>query len=352
MVGAGFKPAPTIIWYFQKNVVSLRMLTNKKQIHMETPNTTDTKNYDLQFLGKGSEYFAILIVNWLLTLITLGFYYPWARAKQLRYTHGQTVLNGERFNFAGTGKEMFSGFIKVILFYIVTMVGFYLLFIKVNVFIAVLFVYLAIFAILPLAIHGSFRYRMSRTSYRGIRFGYRGDKKWLTLKFIKWTLLTIVTLGIYGSWMNMNIRRYTHGNVRYGDVEFNNDAEGGEWFLINLLGLILTIFTLGIYSFWWEKNRFAYYIDRMTMQKGDQKIYCKSTATGSGFLKLRVVNFFIIVFTLGLGTAWAVMRNDRYIWSNIKMAGNINLDEIHQTEEEYTNAFGDGAADFFDIDLA
>ncbi|MCL2416651.1 MAG: YjgN family protein [Bacteroidales bacterium] len=316
-----------------------------------TPNTTQVQNHHFQFLGKGSEYFAILIVNWLLTLVTLGFYHPWARAKQLRYTFGHTALNSERFSFSGTGKEMFRGFIKVILFYIIVFVIFYLLWIKVNIFIGILFFYLALLSIVPLAIHGSFRYRMSRTSYRGIRFGYRGDKKWLIKNYIKWTLLTIITLGIYGSWMNMNIRRYTHKNVRYGDVEFNNDCHGSDWFLINFLGLLLTLLTLGIYSFWWEKNRFDYYIDRMSMQKGEQKIWCKSTVTGLGFLKLRVVNFFIIVFTLGFGTAWAAMRSERYIWSNIKMAGNINLDEIHQTEEEYTNTFGDGAAEFFDIDL-
>jgi len=318
----------------------------------DRPNTAQAQNHHFQFLGKGSEYFAILIVNWLLTLVTLGFYYPWARAKQLRYTFGHIALNDERFNFSGTGKEMFRGFIKVLVFYIVVFVAFYLLWIKVNLVIGILVLYLALFSIIPLAIHGSFRYRMSRTSYRGIRFGYRGDKKLLIKNFIKWTLLTIITLGIYGSWMNMNIRRYTHKNVRYGDVEFNNDCHGSDWFLINFLGLLLTLLTLGIYSFWWEKNRFEYYIDRMSMQKGEQKIWCKSTVTGLGFLKLRVVNFFIIVFTLGFGTAWAEMRSERYIWSNIKMAGNINLDEIHQTEEEYTNAFGDGAADFFDIDLA
>lgn len=92
-----------------------------------TQNTNQTQNYRLEFFGKGSDYFAIMIVNWLLTLITLGFYYPWARAKRLRYVYGQTALNDERFHFAGTGKEMFRGFIKIILFYIAVMVSYMLL---------------------------------------------------------------------------------------------------------------------------------------------------------------------------------------------------------------------------------
>ncbi len=286
-------------------------------------------------------------------MITLGFYYPWARAKKLRYIYGQTALNDERFHFAGTGKEMFSGFIKVILFY-VAVVGFYLLFILVvkSELLAILFLYFAIFAIIPFAIHGSYRYRMSRTSYRGIRFGYRGDRNKLIKKIFVGTFLTIITLGIYTAWLKMNIRKYTHRNIRYGDVEFSNNASGGDWFLLNLIGYFLTIITFGIYIFWWEKEIFAYYIDNMRMTKGEQQIKCKSTATGGGFFKLLVVNFLITVFTLGFGKAWADMRTKRFIFAHIKMKGDINIDEIHQTEEEYTDAFGEDTMDFFDIDLA
>ncbi len=217
---------------------------------------------------------------------------------------------------------------------------------------AVLVLFLAIFGIYPLAIHGSFRYRMSRTSYRGIRFGYRGDRAELFKNCIKWSLLTIVTLGIYGAWLEMNVRRYTHQNIRYGNVEFRNNCDGADWFFLNLKGYFLTVFTLGIYMFWWQRDIFNYYIDNMSMRKDEQKIQCYSTATGGGFFKLLIGNLFIIIFTLGFGTAWAEMRTQRFIWNNIKMKGDINLDEIHQTEEEYTDAFGEDAMDFFEIDLA
>jgi len=319
---------------------------------INTKNTGQKQEYRLQFLGKGSEYFTIMIVNWLLTLVTLGIYYPWARAKRLKYTFGQTALNDERFNFSGTGKEMFRGFVKVILFYIV-LIGIYaaLLF-NIGIFPAILFLIIGFMLFYPLIIHGSFRYRMSRTSYRGIRFGYRGDRNWLLKNSIKWSLLTIVTIGIYGAWEEMKIRRYTHENIRYGNVAFANNCDGTDWFLINLKGILLSIITLGIYSFWWERNMLNYYIDNMSMTKDEQTITCHSTITAGGLFKLQIVNLFLIVFTLGFGTAWAEMRTLNYIWSNIKMEGNIDLAKIRQTEEEYTNAFGEGAMDFFDIDLA
>ena len=34
----------------------------------------------ISFTGSGSEYFRIWIVNLLLTFVTLGLYYPWAKA--------------------------------------------------------------------------------------------------------------------------------------------------------------------------------------------------------------------------------------------------------------------------------
>jgi uncharacterized membrane protein YjgN (DUF898 family) len=88
------------------------------------------------------------------------------------------------------------------------------------------------------------------------------------------------------------------------------------------------------------------------MQKGEQVIYCYSVASGLKFFSLIVTNVLIIVLTLGFGKAWADMRTQIFICENIKMEGDINIDDIHQTEEEYTNAFGEDAMDYFEIDLA
>lgn len=321
-------------------------------MELTAENTSLQQNYRLEFLGKGSEYFSIVIVNWLLTLVTLGLYYPWARAKKLRYIYGNVSLNNERFHFSGTGKEMFIGFIKLMVFYAIILGAFYYLYLQSSLLIAIIILYVGLLGIIPLAIHGAFRYRMSRTTYRGIRFGYRGEREKLVKYFFKWLILTAFTLGIYVFWMEMNLRRYIYGNIRYGDVEFDNESEGFEYFILNLKGYLLTILTLGIYSFWWYRDIFNYFVNTMSMRRGEQKIRCHSTATGIGFLRLLVGNFFIIVFTLGLGKAWADVRLYKFILDNIKLEGNINLDEIQQTEDEYLDAFGEDAMDFFDIDLA
>jgi uncharacterized membrane protein YjgN (DUF898 family) len=310
------------------------------------------QNYQLEFKGEGSAFFGILIVNWILTVLTLGFYYPWARAKQLQYIYSHTTLNNESFYFSGTGAEIFKGFIKLIGMYLLFLVG-YGLFVSYaeSPILAIILLYLCMIAIIPLILHGSLRYRMSRTSYRGIRFGYRGDRKELMVQFFRDILLTIVTLGIYSAWFSMNLRSYTHRHIRYGNVEFSNEARGGEYFILYLKGYLLTLLTLGIYSFWFQKDIFNYYIDKMELKQGENRIKMHSTATGGAFFKLIITNFLLLIFTFGIASAWVEMRTLRFIFSHIQMTGNIDLSAVSQTETEYNDAFGEDAVDFFNIDM-
>lgn len=315
-------------------------------------NYTDQKNYKLNFFGKGTDFFGIIVVNWLLTVITLGIYYPWAKAKVLQYIYGATSLNDDRFTFHGTGKEMFKGFIKAILLF-VCLYGVLFLFISLKMPFIGIFVFYALFlAIIPIAIHGSYRYRMSRTSWRGIRFGYRGDRNKFLRLFFKNVLLTIITLGIYGAWATVEIRTYILSHIRMGSIKFRYKAEGGDFFLLNLKGYFLTIITLGIYSFWWQKELFDFYVNNLYMEKDEQRIRMKSTATGGDFFALIVVNMLLLIFTLGLGYAWVVMRTFNFIVQNVQLEGNIDLDVIAQTEEEYKDATGEDIGDMLDIDFA
>jgi len=314
-------------------------------------NQSGWRKYALSFHGKGSDYFAIIIVNWFLTLITFSLYYPWAKAKQLQYTYGATAFENEHFTFHGTGKEMFKGYIKALLIFgLIFGLFFFFFYLKMPV-IGLIVFYLSFFLITPLAIHGSYRYRMSRLSWRGIRFGYRGNRNELIGKFFKWIFFTLITLGIYGAWYVINLRNYVFSHIRLGDVKMKYKGDGFDFFALNLKGYILTILTLGIYSFWWQKELFEYQINNLSLHKGDDKIVMQSTATGGDFFKLLVVNLLIIVFTLGLGYAWVVTRTMDFTVSKIQIAGDINLDSIQQTEESYRDATGEDMSDFLDIDF-
>ncbi|MCB0793700.1 MAG: DUF898 domain-containing protein [Flavobacteriales bacterium] len=309
----------------------------------------------LSFNGKGGDLFVILIVNWLLTVVTLGIYYPWAKVRRLQYFYEHSELDAHPFHFHGTGREMFIGFIKAVLLF-GALYGVFILLVMQQEAWAIITAYILFFGafllLTPLIIHGTYRYRMSRSSWRGIHFGYRGSLKELYTIFIRDGLLTLITFGIYGAWFQMNLRSYVLGHVRFGNSRFAYQGDGLEYFVLNLKGYLLTLVTLGIYAFWWQRDLFAYYVDHLRWDHGDRgSIKFRSTATGGGFFGLLVGNFFLVLFTLGIGLAWAHVRTMRFVLSNIDLAGDADLDKITQTEQEHRDATADELGDIMDIGI-
>ncbi len=306
--------------------------------------------YQMNFLGKGKEFFGIFVVNWLFTILSFGLYYPFARAKTMQYLYGETSFEGSRLYFSGTGKEMFKGFIIALgifitlnlLFFVSNYNEFYL---------GMFLVYVGYLLLIPIAIHGSMRYRMSRTSWRGIRFGYRGDRQTLLWKFVAWTLLTIVTFGIYWSWLTINTRTYVLNNTRFGDAKFKFTGNGADFFLINFVGYILTFLTLGIYYVWWRRNIINYYIEHLSLHKDDKKMLMRFRGTGSQLFPILVGNFFIIILTLGFGYPITIIREMNFIFKNLDMRGTLEFSEIEQTEDNFKNAAGEDIGDMLDINI-
>jgi len=60
---------------------------------------------------------------------------------------------------------------------------------------------------------------------------------------------------------------------------------------------------------------------------------------------------FLFIFTLGFGYAWVATRTMTFVTKNIKLTGDIDLDTITQTEDDYNDATGDDMSDFLDIDF-
>ena len=56
--------------------------------------------YLLRFHGKGFDFFKIQLVNLILCVITLGLYYPWAKARTLSYLYSQTSFENQPFIFS------------------------------------------------------------------------------------------------------------------------------------------------------------------------------------------------------------------------------------------------------------
>ena len=123
----------------------------------------------ITFSGSGSEYFRIWSVNLLLTLVTLGLYYPWAKVRRLRYFYANTAVGGHTLDFHGDPKRMLRGFLLV-----GAMVLLYSFAGRISP-TAGLIAFVIVAAVWPALLRASQQFRLANTSWRGLRFRFTGD---------------------------------------------------------------------------------------------------------------------------------------------------------------------------------
>lgn len=304
----------------------------------------------LNFSGKGSGYLGIWALNFILTIVTLGLYYPWAKEKMRKYIWNETSFKNDRFQFHGTGKEMFKGFIKVYLFFVIFYVALIgaqyshspkLLF---GVFITL---YLALFLLIPFAIFGAWRYRTSRTSWRGIYFSFDAKLSEFCKLYFKELFLTIITFGIYSFWMQINIRKYILNHTKLGNYRFSYTGNGGDYFGLSLLGGFLSVITLYIYIPAFIKSIFEFHVNNTELEGQS----FKSTLRNSEIYGVLIVNFLLLIFTLGIAFPWVFIRTMKMYMNNIQLPENVDYDNIKQDADNYTDATGDDFLDTLDLDL-
>ena len=317
---------------------------------------SDIDDRYFSYHGSGAELFKIFFVNLLLTAITFGIYFPWAKAKVLSYHLANLEFKGTRFAFHGTGKEMFKGFFKAYIILIALfgcIIGGQFLLMHGQYFGLLLILIAAFFQIfiIPLAIVGSARYRMSRTTWRGIHFKYTGTVKRMAWVLYKGIFFTIITFGIYGAWLMVDIIEELLSNSKIGDIQFKFTGKGGDLFWTRLAGGFLTAITFGIYVFKYQSNLRHFWLNNARMLQGERKGTLQCETTGSGMFKMIFLSALTIVFTLGLGIPWALTRQIKYFTDTTLVKGKIDYDNIQQDEVDDADSTGEGIFDMLSIEF-
>ena len=77
---------------------------------------TQNKSTDnqLRYQGDTAKFAIIFFKNVLLTILTLGIYYPWARVELLKFHSNATILKDNNFIFQGNAKDVLRSFITVL----------------------------------------------------------------------------------------------------------------------------------------------------------------------------------------------------------------------------------------------
>jgi uncharacterized membrane protein YjgN (DUF898 family) len=74
--------------------------------------------YPLEFSGRGGEFFRVWIVNLLLTVVTIGFYTPFARRRTAQYFYSHTLVADSPLEFTAQQRRMVVGFVLLVALYL------------------------------------------------------------------------------------------------------------------------------------------------------------------------------------------------------------------------------------------
>lgn len=127
------------------------------------------RNIAIEFTGSGSEYFGIWIVNILLTIITLGFYHPWAKVRNRKYFYNNTRIDGSVFDYHANPVAILKGWLIVVAFIIC-----YNIISNLNPSYGMIFSAVMI-SLVPWAVVRSRAFNLRNSSYRNVRFFFGND---------------------------------------------------------------------------------------------------------------------------------------------------------------------------------
>jgi uncharacterized membrane protein YjgN (DUF898 family) len=314
------------------------------------PSEYDDTPHGFAFHGTGGTLFGIYLVNMALTILTLGVYRFWAAVRIRRYIMSQSEFEGDRFAYHGTGKELWLGFGRAFLFFWLPLVACNVaaeLFLgDLGSSIVLVLTFVAVLVLTPVAIVAARRYRLSRTSWRSIRFSFRGNTREFVALFLKGALLSILTLGIYSPIFMVRQYRFMAEHSYFGTLKAEFDGENRALLGSFLIAALLTPFTLGLSWIWFSAKKARFLWAHTTI--GNARF--EYDVTGGRLLALQAVNALLLLVTLGLGRAWVVVRSVRFTLRYLSLRGALDLEAVQQDAKAAT-ATGEALAGLLDADL-
>jgi uncharacterized membrane protein YjgN (DUF898 family) len=351
----------------------------------------DSGGRAIHFTGNWREYLPIAVTNALLTIVTLGIYRFWATARQRRYLWSRTHFIDDSLEWAGTGKEMFIGFMIVVAillpFFLFVQFLFPALVARGKVAAAggifTLF-YIGLIYLGGLARFRALRYRLSRSRWHGIRGG-SNDPGWnYGGEYLGRTALSLMTLFIAFPWAATRLWNGRWNAMSFGPLQFRADldAEGlkRRWaalYLLPLAGLLvvgaLTFLAvggaertaadarLGIFGMVFLVFLLFYLAIPLLTLHWFAKYYRQAAAHTTlgelsfGFdartrdwLKLFLGNVALAVITLGFGLTYWGYRNWAFLVRHMHAYGSIDVGELTQSTARAPGE-AEGFADMFDV---
>lgn len=355
---------------------------------MESSNVSYS-THPVEFSGKGGEYFKIWIVNLLLSIVTLGIYSAWAKVRTNQYFYGHTKLNGHSFRYLAKPMQILKGRI-IALFVFVT----YLIVSSLSPLIGML-AGLFFFFLVPWLVVQGLKFNLRMSSYRNVRFSFTGTYGEAFVNFVLLPVLSIFTLHLAFPWVLKRIDKFMLGNITYGGKPLQVENRTGKYYQAALIalgmGVIISIiagvvfgafglslaslgqnpdpsagmkagaiitFVITMVLYWIGftlvgsvyKSMIRNHLLAETEIEGIATF--ESNMEPVSFTVLQLTNVLIVLCTLGLGFPIAKVRNADYMANATNVSVSSEAENVVDKIANDPNAFGEEAADFFDVDLS
>jgi uncharacterized membrane protein YjgN (DUF898 family) len=201
----------------------------------------DTDRLPVFYRGTFGELFGLALWTGFLTFVTLGIYRFWATTRIRRYVWSAIAPGGDPLEYTGTGLERFLGFLVA-----VVILAAYLSVINLVLFAAGVFTLpgeggapqlqlaltVSALATLPLvgfALYRARRYKASRTRWRGIRCAMEPGAGGYTWRWLGFTALTALSLGLLLPLQTFYLEKYMADRSWFGDARL---VQGGRWTML------------------------------------------------------------------------------------------------------------------------
>lgn len=353
----------------------------------------------IAYHGDVGDIIGLHIINLLLNICTLGIYSFWGKTRIRRYMTSHLALAKDRFEYTGTGMELFLGWLKALLIFIP-------LIILISIPVVNLFIYPVFFGVIAVAIYLAMRYRLSRTRWRGVSFALRGSA-WAYLWIsVKRTLVNIFTLGLKIPKSDIIKWSYLANHIKYGETSCTYEGSHKHLFGVHVKTVLIAIGLVALYGVWvalhiGDINSFDYFEDGMNdpdltadqqvakslqfaglLMKIFMPIYAvifgavivrlwyhaelwkeqfrglrlgnlefRLDVTAPAMLKMYALNMVIIIFTLGLGKPITTHLMIRFFTDRLKIRGDVDALIVDQNRDVVKSGVADALAADVGFDL-
>lgn len=368
--------------------------------------SSDSPHTGFVYDGKLGALYGIFLMNLLWTILTFSIFRFWAKTRMRRYLWSRTSLNGDRFEYTGTGGELFIGFLIVMAIYIVAFIGITILAIVagpdmpiidyINILLGLVILYLTF-----VAQYAAQRYRLTRTTWRGISGGMTGSAWRWGFKALWFSILSLLSLTLAFPWTQMRLIDDRLGNSYFGDAKASIRTSSQSLYKSYIVGTVVALLVSGgiayaAYSYITsnygdtlaelfsvteqDPDRAAEYSEAFTVlyitviaayllifvvsilafaayyaaiaREVAQNLALgtlrfATPVTAGAIINRYLWNLLIIVFTLGLGLPIAIHRSMQFLAANIQVIGEIEGSDITHANLPRPKS-GEGLLEAFD----